>query len=400
MHRDSIERQMVTNLKIAIVSPNVTTIEHLRDLLTAWDSGLRLTAVPGGVEQVGRVADQEHPDVLLVEGVRHDQEELAALERVTPRFPNMAVIMLSPNQSAEFLRHGMRIALREILPLPIVKETLLEAVGRIQQRIALASAPKRKGKILSFVGCKGGSGATFLAANLAYALAELEKKQVALIDLNCQFGDASWYVSERVPTATLADVTRQIHRLDATFLALSMIQVLPNFAVLPAPDEPDQALHIRPEQIEALLWVAASHYDVVIIDAARSLDEISVKALDQSEAIFPVLQLTLPFVRDAKRLLRALTALGYGRDKVKLLVNRHEKGGAITVNDVAQALRHEVFRTIPNSFNAVAASVNQGVPIVKLAGRDPVAKAVREMATALAVTEKGGGWLQSLLPTR
>ena len=400
MHRDSIERQMVTNLKIAIVSPNVTTIEHLRDLLTAWDSGLRLTAVPGGVEQVGRVADQEHPDVLLVEGVRHDQEELAALERVTPRFPNMAVIMLSPNQSAEFLRHGMRIALREILPLPIVKETLLEAVGRIQQRIALASAPKRKGKILSFVGCKGGSGATFLAANLAYALAELEKKQVALIDLNCQFGDASWYVSERVPTATLADVTRQIHRLDATFLALSMIQVLPNFAVLPAPDEPDQALHIRPEQIEALLWVAASHYDVVIVDAARSLDEISVKALDQSEAIFPVLQLTLPFVRDAKRLLRALTALGYGRDKVKLLVNRHEKGGAITVNDVAQALRHEVFRTIPNSFNAVAASVNQGVPIVKLAGRDPVAKAVREMATALAVTEKGGGWLQSLLPTR
>jgi pilus assembly protein CpaE len=399
MHRDSIEVQMVTNLKIGIVSPNIGSVEHLRALLNGWDSSLRVTATAGGVEQVGRVADQEHPDVLLVEGTRHDQEELIALERVAPRYPNMAMIMLSANQSAEFLRHGMRIGLREILPLPVAKEALLEAVGRIQQRIALASAPKRKGKILSFIGCKGGSGATFLAANLAYAIAELEHKHVALIDLNCQFGDASLYVSERVPTTTLADISRQIHRLDAAFLASSMIQVLPNFAVLPAPEEPDQALHIRPEQIEALLWVAASHYDVVIVDVGRSLDDITVRALDQSERIFPVLQLTLPFVRDAKRLLHALTALGYGREKVKLLVNRYEKGGAIGVEDVAQTLRHDVFRTIPNSFSSVAASVNQGVPIIKLAGRDPVAKALRDMATAFTETNKGGSWLKSLLPT-
>jgi pilus assembly protein CpaE len=400
MHRDSIESQMVTNLKIGIVSPNSGSVEYLRTLLNGWNSSLRLTTTLGGVEHVARVADQEHPDVLVVEGTRHDEEELIALERVTPRYPNMAVIMLSPNQSAEFLRRGMRIGLREILALPVAKDALLEAVGRIQQRIAVASAPKRKGKILSFIGCKGGSGATFLAANLGYSIAEMEHKHVALIDLNCQFGDASLYVSERVPTTTLADVSRQIHRLDAAFLASSMIQVLPNFAVLPAPEEPDQALHIRPEQIEALLWVAASHYDVVIVDVGRSLDDITVRALDRSDTIFPVLQLTLPFVRDAKRLLHALTALGYGRGKVKLLVNRYEKGGAIGVEDVAQTLRHDVFRTIPNSFSAVAASVNQGVPIIKLAGRDPVAKAVRDMATAFAETNKGGSWLKSLLPTR
>jgi pilus assembly protein CpaE len=400
MHRDPIETSKVANLKIAMVSPDVSTLEQLRELLTGWDASLHLTAVRGGVEQIGRIAEQEHPDLVLVEGVRHDGDELAALERVTPRFPSMAVIMLSPNQSAEFLRHGMRIGLREILPLPIAREALLEGLGRIQQRLAVAAAPKRKGKILSFIGCKGGSGATFLAANLAYALAELEKQQVALIDLNCQFGDASWYVSERVPTATLADIARQIHRLDGAFLASSMIRVLPNLGVLPAPEEPDQALHIRPEQVEALLWVAASHYDVVIVDGARSLDEITVRAMDHAETIFPVLQLTLPFVRDAKRLIRALAALGYGRDKVKLLVNRHEKGAAITVEDVAQALGYEVYRTIPNSFSAVAASVNQGVPIVKLAGRDPVAKALREMAAALAGTNQGGGWLRSFLPAR
>jgi pilus assembly protein CpaE len=400
MHRDSVEKSMVANLKIAIVSPDKRTMEYLRALLHRWDGSLQFTMNPGEVEHAGRIADQEHPDVLIIEGVRPDNEELLALERVTPRHPNMAVIMVSPNQTPEFLRHAMRIGLREILPVPVAKEALLDAVGRIQQRIALSITPEKKGKVMAFVGCKGGSGATFLATNLAYALAEQEGTQVALLDLNRQFGDAALYVSDCVPTSTLADVTRQVHRLDGSFLVSSMIHVLPNYHVLAAPEEAEQALQIRPEQIDALLSVAESHYDFVVIDAGRSLDEVTVRAMDQSQAIFPVLQLTLPFVRDGKRLLHALGALGYGKDKVKLLVNRQEKKGAISLEDVAETLGREVFRTIPNCFSAVADSINQGVPILKLAPRDPVSKALREMAGALAAVKKGSGWLRGLLPTR
>lgn len=404
MHRDAIHQaiheQLPGNMKVAIVSPNIGNLEHLRTLLASWDASLRLSTALGGVEQAGRIADQEHPDLLIVEGVRRDEEELTALERVTPRYPNLAVVMLSPNQSPEFLRHGMRIGLREILPVPVAKEPLLESIGRIQQRMALAAAPKRKGKIMTFVGCKGGSGATFLAANLAYALAESGHKRVALIDLNCQFGDASLYVSERAPASTVADIVRQIHRLDGAFLAASMIEVLPNLGVLAAPDEPEQALHIRPEHVDALLWLAASHYDYVVVDAGRSLDGLTLRAMDQAEMIFPVLQLTLPFVRDAKRLLHALAGLGYGKEKIRLVVNRHEKRGEVAVEDAERALGHEVFVTVPNSFTTVAASINQGVPIAKLAPRDPVARALREMAEPFVATKQSGGWLKGLLPIR
>ncbi len=404
MHRDAIQKAMQDevpgNMKVAIVSPNIGNVEHLRALLAGWDASLRLTVALGGVEQAGRVADQEHPDLLIVEGERRDEEELLALERVTPRYPSMAVVMLSPNQSPEFLRHGMRIGLREILPVPIAKEPLLEAIGRIQQRMALAAAPKRKGKVLTFVGCKGGSGATFLATNLAYALAQAGEKRVALIDLNCQFGDAALYVSERVPATTVADIARQIHRLDGAFLAASMIEVLPNFGVLAAPDEPEQSLHIRPEHVDALLWLAASHYDFVVVDAGRSLDGLTLRAMDQADLIFPVLQLTLPFVRDAKRLLRALAGLGYGKDKLRLIINRHEKRGEVGVDDAEQALGLGAFTTVPNSFTTVAASINQGVPISKLAPRDPVAKALREIAAAFVTSKQTGGWLKGLLPIR
>src|SRR6185503_6268346 len=138
---------------------------------------------------------------------------------------------------------------------------------------------------------------TFLAANFAYAVAAHENKTVALLDLNCQFGDAAVYVSETPPTSNLADVAKQIHRLDGAFLESSMIKAWPNLHVLAAPEEPEEALQIRPEQIDALLWTAASHYDYVIVDVGRSVDGISIRAMDHSQIIFMVLQLNLPSVR-------------------------------------------------------------------------------------------------------
>jgi pilus assembly protein CpaE len=400
MFRDAIEKGMVTTLKVSIVAHNKATSEHVRMALQSWDNLLRIVEHTGGVALAGRVVEAEQPDVLIIEGVRASEEELLALERLTPRYPSMAVIMLSPTQTPEFLRHAMRIGLRDILPLPVPREALFDAVGRIQQRMALSVSPQRKGRVMSFIGCKGGSGATFLATNLAYALAEQNKNQVALIDLNRQFGDAALYVSDQVPSSNLAEVTKQIHRLDGSFLSSSMVHVLPNFHVLAAPEEPDQALQIRPEQIDALLWVAVSNYDFVVIDAGRSLDEITMRAMDQSETIFPVLQQTLPFLRDAKRLLNALGALGYGNEKVKLLINREENKGVIGVDDVAKALGQEIFRCIPNSFGTVADSINQGIPIRTLAPRDPVSKALHEMVQSLVAAKKEGGWLRALLPAR
>ncbi|MGE5027596.1 MAG: AAA family ATPase, partial [Betaproteobacteria bacterium] len=238
----------------------------------------------------------------------------------------------------------------------------------------------------------------FLAANLGYALAALENKKVALIDLNLQFGDAFLFVSDRPAQFTLSDVVRQITRLDASFLASSMIQVLPNFGVLAAPEEPENAVAIKPEYIETLLNMTISHYDYVILDIGRGLDAVSIKALDHANIIFPVLQMTLPFVRDAKRLLSVFHSLGYPDERIALIANRYEKGGEIDLKDVENTLGLRVTHTVPNSFAAVATSINQGIPIVKLSARDAVAKSLALLAHSLVHgSMQNQGWLKNLL---
>lgn len=370
-------------MKIVAVSKNSQILEAMRRYLVTEAGLLEVSFVNGGLAQAETALDQLHPNLLIYDVDDGTQDPLASIELVGLHYPGMAIILLAQTQSPEFLTEAMRVGVREVLPLPLAAQALQDAVARVQKRAALLNSTKHKGKVIAFLACKGGSGATFLAVNLGYVLAAGEGKRVALFDLNLHFGNASLFVYDHPPASTLADVASNISRLDASFLASSMVQVLPNFHILAAPESPDRAAEIRPDHIDAVIELAAAHYDYVILDMGRALDAVSVRALDRTSQIFPVLQETLPFIRDAKRLLGTFQSLGYSRDKINLVVNRYETSGDIRLEDVEYALGLKVAHTIPNSFKAVSASVNQGVPVMKIAPNDPVTKALAKLAKGL-----------------
>jgi pilus assembly protein CpaE len=285
-----------------------------------------------------------------------------------------------------------------VVPSPPSQDSLYQAVRRIADKRESHNA-SAGGKVLAFVSCKGGSGATFLATNLGYALSELEHKKVCLLDLNLQFGDATLFVSEHKPVATLADVCKNIHRLDPSFLAASMVSVNPRFGVLAAPEDPAHSDDVTPAHIDTLLKLARRHYDFVLLDIGRTLDAVSIRALDQADMIYPILQTTLPYIRDGKRLLGVFHSLDYPLHKISLIVNRHHKSGQIRLTDLEGAYGTRIHLTMPNHYESAAASVNQGVPIQKLDPASPLSKALGEMARELAGpagSEARAGWLTKL----
>ena len=387
-------------MKIVVLSADKMYMEQIRRMLAGDEAPAHsLLPVEGGADRLAAVADQQQPDVVILDSLHPDAAELSVFEQVLARHPNLALILICGSTPPEFLIHAMRVGVRDVLRWPMEKEVLVAAIRRVEHKVAVTGAAQAKAKTLAFIPCKGGSGATFLAANLAYALAVEENKKVALFDLNLQFGDAVLFLSDRVPTTTLADVAHNIDRLDASLLAASMVHVTPNLGVLPAPDNPERAVEVMPEHIEVVLNLAATQYDYLILDVGRTLVAASIKALDHADVIFPVLQQTLPFVRDAKRLVYTLESLGYSRQKIHLLVNRFESGEDIRLDDVERTLEMKVYAMIPNSFQTVSASVNQGVPILKMSSHDVVSKSLRHLAHELVhgPAEKSGGWLAHLL---
>jgi pilus assembly protein CpaE len=386
-------------LKVTLISDNqeslTATLQQLHDAAPEC----RVTSLVTDVEHLASVADQEHTDVLVLDQTLCRIAGQGFLEQFSLRHPETAVMLLCEAPSPEFIIDAMRAGAREVLSTPLVPVQVRTALNHIEQRLRpLESAARPKGKVIAFIACKGGSGATFLATNLGYCLALHNEVRVALLDLNLQFGDAALFVSDQPVFNTLAEVADSIDRLDASLLDASMLHVLPNYGLLPAPEDAERALGVKPERIEAILELAREHYDYVILDVGRSLNAATLKALDSADYIYPVMQETLPFIRDAKRLVGTLLALGLSREKIRLVVNRHTEHGGISLQDVEDTLGMKTYMTVPNSYDAVSSSVNQGIPVCELSKHDPVTRALERMSELLMEVphEKRSGWLSNI----
>ncbi len=381
-------------MRILGISSDARLLEELNRSLSAQEGITTFQGSRTPLSGQPSLPVQGEFDVLVLDCTTDGDAQLQALERMQPMYPDLQTVLIAGHGSADVLLRALRLGVREVVEPPVSRERLMAALRRIEH--SRSGTAQTRARIFSFLSCKGGSGSTFLATNVAYALAAMEKKRVLLVDLNLQFGDASLFVSDRRPSVTIADLAREIERIDAGFLHSSLVEVLPSFGVLAAPNDPAQATEVLPAHIDTILRLARTQYDYVIVDAGRSLDSVSVRALDLSDSVLPVLQLTLPFIRDGKRLIELLRSLDYPAAKIRPIVNRFEKS-ELSVEDLERTLGMKVFATVPNHYASVAASVNQGVPILKLGPGSPVSKALVRLARALVAAderphEKAGGW--------
>ncbi|HEX8787998.1 MAG TPA: hypothetical protein VF793_17570, partial [Telluria sp.] len=210
-----------------------------------------------------------------------------------------------------------------------------------------------------------------------------EEMHLKLVDLNLQFGDASSFVQEGKPSRTLTDLTRDIKRLDAALLNASTIHITPSYHVLAAPDEPAQAADVRPEHIDAILKLAVTQYDIVLLDIPRVIDASLMAALDRAVSIFLVLQASVPHLRNADRLLSVFRSLDYPKDKVQLILNRYDKRNEITLDKIERALGSFEIHTIANGYRQVSTAINHGIPLMQLERKHGVIRSLTELGGSM-----------------
>ena len=352
---------------------------------------VQLVASRNGLRDAVERQLPESPELVIFDASDVEPGEAELIERLGKTYPSASFMLLTREPQQDLLIRAMRAGMREVLQLPLVHKAFHEAMDRVD--IQAGVTQMRDGKVLAFISCKGGSGATFLSTNFSYALASLAGCKVLLIDLHGQFGDATLYVSDQKPAMTLSDICGQISRMDGSFLDSCLVHVASNFGVLAAADDPNHLVDMKPEHIDTILRVARQHYDYIVLDVGRQIDAISLRALDQADAIYPVLQLALPDIRDGRRLLDIFRSLGYPNERTRLIVNRYEKGGKLRLMDLEQALGAEVMHTVPNDYMSATDSVNQGIPVLQLSRSSAVARSLAdlvELVTARRVSESKG----------
>ncbi len=177
-------------------------------------------------------------DVIVIDLDSDPETALDLIESVCSQNAMLTVMAYSSQGQQDLLVRCMRAGAREFLSEPLSPPLLAEALIRASaRRLETDRRKKVSGKLLVFLGAKGGTGVTTLASNFAIALQQESGREVALVDLDVHLGDVSLVLGV-TPKFTIHDALRNSARLDADFVSTLLTEHSSGVSVLAA------ALHL------------------------------------------------------------------------------------------------------------------------------------------------------------
>jgi len=274
----------------------------------------------------------------------------------------------------------MRSGCTEYLIKPVDRDQLVEALARVGGR----KKEKREqitGQVLAFLGAKGGTGVTTLSIHLAAVLAQRYRKTL-LVDLHPDLGDASLFLGLPRHQYHFYDLAENTHRLDTELLQGFLVRHPSGLEVLPAPDGFDTPRHVAADAVERTVEFLRLQYDFVLVDCPPGLNEQNLAVVDHADQLYLVATPEIPALRNVARHLEYLSRFEYARDKIRVVINRHSKGGPITDAQIEKAIRKTIYWKVPNQYGDVMKSINAGNPLTL--ARSEFMRSLGDWAQALA----------------
>jgi pilus assembly protein CpaE len=310
---------------------------------------------------------ERNPSAGLIVDISGDPDgAIKAIEKVKQAAPDLFVIASHFHADGETVIACMRAGANEFLLQPIKRTDFRDAIARLERAPRHAVAGESKlGRLYTFIGTKGGVGATTLAVNFAAVLAE-RRLSTVLIDLDWTGNDAAMQIGAS-PQYTLMEVAENLERMDQALFEGFVTRDPLGFFLVGPPDALEQHGHFSDHMFREFATFLVEKYDAIVIDGGRAVsDEVVLAAAQISASVFLVVDQEFPSIRNAQRYIAFLMRMGFNQDQIKIVVNRYSKKvgpNMAALEQIQSTLNQPVFYGIPAS-PAVIASINKARPFV------------------------------------
>src|ERR671930_503113 len=124
---------MADQIRVLIVDDIPETRDHLTKLL-GFEADIEVVgAAASGAEAID-LAGKLKPDVILMDINMPDMDGIAATEQLAARAPTSAVVMMSVQGEADYLRRSMLAGAREVLVKPFSSDELTASIRQVHAR--------------------------------------------------------------------------------------------------------------------------------------------------------------------------------------------------------------------------------------------------------------------------
>ncbi len=313
----------------------------------------------------------EPPDLMLL-GLSGEGDIPEWLQKLPQRLPQTVFLSCSDNWKPDFLIRAMQVGVRDFLTLPLTPTDLRVAIER-------AFPSTQLGRIIAVTGNKGGVGITTTAINLAAALEGLTADQVALVDLGRPFPDVAKFLDQK-PTHSLSDLIHREDVLDQNFLKKIMQPYTPKIDILHGTADVHDQNMLGIELVENILTELRLMYKFIVVDLSNWIDDVFVKVTQEADLVILLTGLTIIDLHNMQELWSLLTNWVKPMNKIKLVVNRVNKGNKIQLESLEKITNTAVFETLPSGYLSMLDALNEGKPLGMVASRSSLWGKIKDLA--------------------
>jgi len=343
----------------------------------------------GAEREIGRAGEQARTRICFLDYDQSPEEAVWVTERLKVDYPDIQVFAVSSNSEPERIIVAMRAGCAEYLLKPIQGDRILDGLARVEAKQKEQARSKVRGKVVTLIGAKGGTGVTTLAMHLALELAGQPQRKCLLVDQHAALGDASLYLGTGRHQYSFYELANNTERLDQELLQGFLLHHPSGLHLLDSPEAVDAIHSASPSAIERTLAFLSESYPFVVVDCPPGMPEATLACISKSDQVAVVMTAELPEVRNAVRYIEHLERMRYSPKNIQIVLNRHSKRGPLSDERVEKALGRSISLRVPNNYNDVIRAINSGAPIPP--GKSDFGAAMQKWARDIASHGKGAG---------
>ena len=334
----------------------------------------------GSREALEFLTDNAAPGLLIVDITDAPKPLNALLPIVAAFMDNTKVIAIGNVNDVQFYHEVIEAGVADYMVKPITEKALTTAINRITQPTATGQSDNRR--VVTVIGSRGGVGASLIAVNCAWLMAQEQKRATTLLDLDLQNGTVALALDIE-PTRGLREALEHPARIDSLFISSAAVKVGERLHVMAAEESVEEDVHYDASGVTILLDAIKRQSECIVIDLPRSAIRARARVLSAATDIVLVTDFTLAGLRDAIRINAQIQQLAPSAH-FTLVANRCvHRDSALARSEFERALGRKVDLVLPEDPKAAQQAASAGKPLSAAVPSSKTAAALRQLATRI-----------------
>ena len=355
--------------------------------------------IPGGIPAaIAYMSENPTPNLLMIESSESAGQVVREIDALAEHCDEtVKVMVIGAVNDIMLYRQLIARGVSEYLVPPFQPLQIIRSIGEL---FVNPDSPF-VGKQISVVGAKGGVGASTIAHNLSWALAENVKVNTTLVDLDLSFGTTALDFNQETPQ-TVADALLAPERADESVIERLLAKPTDRLSLFTAPATINQIMDIPDEAYTTVIEGVRRNVPYLVLDLPHIWSSWMLSTLIASDEVIVVCQPDLASLRNGKNMIDQLKAKRPNDHPPRLVLNMSgvPKRPEIPVKDFAAAIGVEPDVILPFDPELFGTAANNGQMISETDPASKSAQAIDHLASTLtgrAVEPQEKSFLKKLL---